>query len=157
PNFAPTGRLAAAAASFAGTALKWTQPPDAREPSQRWRLYVYAADGAVADVLTLAAQSAYLFGRDRQVADVPLADASCSQQHAVLQWRETTVVPRGTPAALARPRLRLYLVDLDSTGGTRVNRAAVPASTYYEVRPGDVIRFAQAPFDYVIVDENAVA
>jgi hypothetical protein len=36
--------------------------------------------------------SAYLFGRDRLVADIPTDHPSCSQQHAVLQFR---LVPVG--------------------------------------------------------------
>ena len=35
-------------------------------------------------------QSAYLFGRDRLVADIPVDHPSCSKQHAVLQYRMVT-------------------------------------------------------------------
>ena len=37
--------------------------------------------------LHLHRQSAFLFGRDRKVADVPTDHPSCSKQHAVLQFR----------------------------------------------------------------------
>lgn len=33
-------------------------------------------------------QSAFLFGRDRVVADIPLDHPSASKQHAVLQYRQ---------------------------------------------------------------------
>ncbi len=36
-------------------------------------------------------QSAYLFGRERLVADIPLDHPSCSGQHAVLQYRQVAV------------------------------------------------------------------
>ena len=32
-------------------------------------------------------QSAYLFGRERKIADIPVDHPSCSKQHAVFQYR----------------------------------------------------------------------
>lgn len=42
------------------------------------------------DMLRLQGQSAFLFGRDRLVVDVPLDHGSCSKQHAVVQFREVS-------------------------------------------------------------------
>ena len=38
-----------------------------------------------AELLHIHRQSAYLIGRDRTVADIPLEHPSCSKQHAVIQ------------------------------------------------------------------------
>ncbi len=40
-------------------------------------------------------QSAYLFGRERKVADIPIDHPSCSSQHAVLQYRQVEVPNTG--------------------------------------------------------------
>lgn len=40
------------------------------------------------DLLHIHRQSAFLFGRDRNVVDVPIEHPSCSKQHAVLQFRQ---------------------------------------------------------------------
>ena len=49
-------------------------------------------------------QSAYLIGRDRRVADLPIDHPSCSGQHAVLQYRQVEV-----PAKDGEPGTRLVV------------------------------------------------
>jgi smad nuclear-interacting protein 1 len=45
PNFGLSGSLAAETNTTAnGTLLKYNEPPEARKPSQRWRLYVFKGD-----------------------------------------------------------------------------------------------------------------
>lgn len=88
PSFAPSGLLAAESNTVNGVALKYHEPPEARKPKSPWRLYCFK-DGKEQQVLHLAAQSAYLLGRDRTVVDIPLDHESCSKQHAVLQFRQT--------------------------------------------------------------------
>ena len=39
------------------------------------------------DMLEISSQSAYLIGRDRIVADIPVDHPSISKQHAVIQYR----------------------------------------------------------------------
>eukprot|EP01067_Filipodium_phascolosomae_P002772 Filipodium_phascolosomae@DN2488_c0_g1_i3.p1 len=41
PNFEPSGLLALDSNSRNGTLLKHYEPPDAREPAEHWRLYLY--------------------------------------------------------------------------------------------------------------------
>jgi smad nuclear-interacting protein 1 len=50
-------------------------------------LYVFKNGEAQAAPLYIHRQSAYLFGRERKIADVPTDHPSCSKQHAVLQYR----------------------------------------------------------------------
>lgn len=52
----------------------------------RWRLYPFKGDESL-PVLHIHRQSAYLIGRDRKIADLPIDHPSCSKQHAVLQYR----------------------------------------------------------------------
>lgn len=44
-------------------------------------------DGNIAQELELNEKSCWLFGRDRNVVDVPTDHPSCSSQHAVIQFR----------------------------------------------------------------------
>ena len=69
-----------------GVVLKWVEPLDSAKPSKKWRLYVFKNDD-ISETLHLHRQSAYLFGRDKRVADVELKHESCSKQHAVIQYR----------------------------------------------------------------------
>lgn len=87
PNFAPSGLLAAESNMLNGVALKYHEPPEARKPKTRWRLYCFK-DGKEQQLLHLGSQSAYLLGRDRNVVDIPLDHESCSKQHAVVQFRQ---------------------------------------------------------------------
>jgi smad nuclear-interacting protein 1 len=87
PNFANSGALAAETNTFKGVVLKYSEPPEARKPNKGWRMYVFKGKEQV-DMIQVNRQSAFLFGRDRVVADVPLDHPSASKQHAVLQFRQ---------------------------------------------------------------------
>ncbi|KAJ2084695.1 hypothetical protein GGI09_007157, partial [Coemansia sp. S100] len=89
PDFGLSGKLAAETNTVNGVVLKYAEPPEARKPKDRWRLYVFK-DGKDIDMHHVDKASGYLFGRDRKVADVPTDHPSCSSQHAVLQFRQTT-------------------------------------------------------------------
>lgn len=41
----------------------------------------------MSELLHIQRQSAYLIGRDRLVADIPIEHPSCSKQHAVIQCK----------------------------------------------------------------------
>ena len=66
--------------------FRYSQPEEARKPKTKWRLYVFKGNEEL-PILYVHRQSAYLLGRDRKVADIPLDHPSCSKQHAVLQYR----------------------------------------------------------------------
>ena len=69
-----------------GVTVKYAEPSEARKPRIKWRLYVFKGDEEL-PILYIHRQSAYLMGRDRKVAGIPLDHPSCSKQHAVLQYR----------------------------------------------------------------------
>ncbi|KAJ3060687.1 Smad nuclear-interacting protein 1, partial [Podochytrium sp. JEL0797] len=145
PNFGVSGALTAEANTFKGVVLKYAEPQEARKPpSNTLRLYCFKGKDEV-DMLHVARQSAYLFGRDAKVADVPVLHPSISKQHAVLQYR------------LVNQRVKPYLIDLDSANGTFLNSQKIEGSRYYELKPSDVIKFGFSSRDYVLMDENEVA
>ncbi|KAL8287018.1 hypothetical protein RQP46_004024 [Phenoliferia psychrophenolica] len=150
PNFAPSGALAAETNTFQGVVLKYNEPPEARKPVRSWRMYVFKGKDQV-EMYHVNKQSAYLFGRDRIVADIPVDHPSTSKQHAVLQFRQ--VIERsefGDTKTLTKP----FLIDLDSANGTSVNDEMIPGSRYYELKTNDVIKFAFSTREYVLLAET---
>lgn len=41
PNYGASGLLAAEQNSFKGVVVKYAEPPEARKPTKKWRLYVF--------------------------------------------------------------------------------------------------------------------
>ncbi|CAG8445708.1 11382_t:CDS:2 [Cetraspora pellucida] len=135
PNFGLSGKLAAETNTVNGVVLKYHEPSEARKPTKRWRLYVFK-DTEQLDVLHVYRQSAYLLGRDRKVADIPIDHPSCSSQHAVLQFRQVFVTDESTGEK--KPEVKPYIIDLESTNHTFVNKTEIPTSRYVELRPSDI-------------------
>ncbi|KZT55976.1 SMAD/FHA domain-containing protein [Calocera cornea HHB12733] len=170
PNFNQSGALAAATNTVNGVVLKYNEPPEARKPTRNWRLYVFKGDEQV-ELLHISRQSAYLVGRDRVVADIPIEHPSCSKQHAVIQYRQVTsrnefgdtsssVKSVNRPSSISLPLirgLRPFIIDLDSTNGTFVNDEEIPKSRFYELKESDVIKFGQSSREYVLLHEDAAA
>ncbi|VDB91910.1 unnamed protein product [Peniophora sp. CBMAI 1063] len=158
PNFGASGLLAAETNTVrksdgSSTLLKYNEPPEARKPLQQWRLYVFKGDEQV-DLLHVSRQSAYLFGRDHVVVDVPLDHPSCSKQHAVIQYRQVTVKDEyGAAKAVIKP----YIIDLESTNGTHVNDQTIPTTKFYELQHKDVIKFGQSVREYVFLHDEESA
>ena len=151
--------------TYNGVVLAFTEPPEARAPNTRWRLYVFRkrregqADGGgggggkdaeLIETLHVSRQSAYLFGRERKVADVPVDHPSLSKQHCVLQYRATPDARFG-----GRVNCRPYLMDLGSTNGTFLNGERLEDARYYEMRKGDVMTLGGSTREYVLLTENA--
>ncbi|BGP43651.1 hypothetical protein JCM10450v2_007831 [Rhodotorula kratochvilovae] len=150
PDFKPSGALAAETNTLNGVVLKYAEPPEARKPVRNWRLYVFKGKEQV-ELFHVHRQSCYLFGRDRIVADIPVDHPSASKQHAVLQFRQVTERNEfGDTKSLTKP----FLIDLESANGTMVNDEAVPASRFYELRSGDVLKFAFSTREYVLLVEQ---
>ncbi|KAF9304012.1 Smad nuclear-interacting protein 1 [Mortierella antarctica] len=154
PNFGLSGSLAAETnTTVSGTVLKYNEPPEARKPSQKWRLYVFKGDKEI-DLLHIHRQSAFLFGRDRNVVDVPIDHPSCSKQHAVLQFRQ--IVETGNLGQSKRTT-KPFIIDLGSANGTFVNGTQIPATRYYELKLSDVLKFGASTREFVLLHESAEA
>ncbi|KAF9910527.1 hypothetical protein EC991_006345 [Linnemannia zychae] len=152
PNFGLSGSLAAETNTAAnGTLLKYNEPPEARKPSQRWRLYVFKGDKEI-DLLHIHRQSAFLFGRDRNVVDVPIEHPSCSKQHAVLQFRQ---IVETDALGQAKRTTKPFIIDLESANGTFVNGTKIPPTRYYELKLSDVLKFGASTREFVLLHESA--
>ncbi|GFP90002.1 fha domain-containing protein ddl [Phtheirospermum japonicum] len=141
PSFELSGKLAAETNRVRGVTLLFNEPPDARKPEIRWRLYVFKGGEALTEPLYVHRQSCYLFGRERRVADIPTDHPSCSKQHAVLQYRQ---VEEENPDGTMSKRVRPYMMDLGSTNGTFINDNQMEPQRYYELFEKDTIKFGNS-------------
>jgi len=146
PNFEPSGLLAVEDNSKNGIPLKFTMPSDSRQPSFKWRLYVFSKQNEEGKVLHIHRQPGYLFGKDRRVVDVPTDHPTCSKQHAVLHYR----VHAGTGG------VRPYLMDLETVNGTFINGERIQAARYYEVKEQDRLKFGLSSREYVLLHTGCV-
>lgn len=137
--------------TYRGVVIKYSEPPEARKPKRRWRLYPFKGEKAM-QTLYIHRESAYLIGRDRKVVDLPVDHPSCSKQHAVLQYRLVTFTREDGSTG---KRVRPYLIDLDSANGTFINNVKIEPRKYVELLERDVIKFGFSSREYVLLHENS--
>lgn len=151
PNFGLSGALTEDTNKVNGIVVKYAEPPEARKPKRRWRLYPFKGETAL-PTLHIHRQSCFLVGRDRKVVDLAVDHPSCSKQHAALQYR---LVPFERENGTTGKRVRLYLIDLESANGTFLNNKQIDARKYYELIEKDVIKFGFSTREYVLLHENS--
>uniref|UniRef100_A0A6N2K8Y8 FHA domain-containing protein n=1 Tax=Salix viminalis TaxID=40686 RepID=A0A6N2K8Y8_SALVM len=152
PSFELSGKLAAETNRVRGVTLLFTEPPDAKKPDVRWRLYVFKGGEALNEPLYIHRQSCYLFGRERRVADIPTDHPSCSKQHAVIQFRQVEKEQRD---GMLKKQVRPYVMDLGSTNKTFINENPIEPQRYYELFEKDTIKFGNSSREYVLLHENS--
>ncbi|EDW43674.1 GM13279 [Drosophila sechellia] len=67
PNFGLSGALTEDTNKLNGVVVKYSEPPEARKPKRRWRLYPFKGETAL-PTLHIHRQSCFLVGRDRKVS-----------------------------------------------------------------------------------------
>jgi smad nuclear-interacting protein 1 len=156
PNFGLTGVLrqdAATGNTYKGREMKFVEPPDAAMPSVRWRLHEFRGGVQSEKPLHIHRQTAFLFGKDPEIADILTAHPTCSRQHAVLQYRLVEVEDahaRGGARRVVKP----YIMDLESTNGTMLNGERVDDSRYIELKAMDTLRFGESSREYVLLHDG---
>lgn len=151
PSLALSGNLAKDTNLVNGVVVKYNEPPEARKPRRRWRLYCFKGETEL-PFYQIHRQSAYLFGRDRLVADIPVDHPSCSKQHAVFQYR---LVEYKRKDETTGRTIKPYIIDLGSTNGTFVNNQQIEAQRYFELREKDVIKFGFSSREYILLHEES--
>jgi smad nuclear-interacting protein 1 len=151
PNFEITGKLCEDTNTFNGVVIKYNEPLEARKPKRKWRLYPFKGEESL-PFIPIHRQSAYLLGRDRKVADIPIDHPSCSKQHSVLQFR---LVEYQKDDSTTGKRVRPYIIDLESSNGTFVNNQRIEPKRYYELFEKDVIKFGFSTREYVVLHEES--
>lgn len=155
PNFKPTGLLAKEANKIEGTkiSLKYHEPPEARKPppSAQWRLWIFKGADTLGTI-ELFTQSCWLLGRAAEVADIVLEHPSCSQQHAAIQFRYIVkTVEDEYGVRQQKGKVKLYVIDLESSNGTELNGEELEAGRYFELRDKDILKFGGSEREYVIM------
>jgi len=79
---------------------------------------------------------------------MPVDHPSCSKQHAVLQFRH---VAKTGEFGDKEAGVRLYILDLDSANGTRLNKIKIEGRRYVEIKEGDLITFGESTREYVVM------
>ncbi|MCJ8728124.1 hypothetical protein PDJAM_G00000650 [Pangasius djambal] len=149
PNFELSGALVEDTNTYRGVVIKYNEPPEARIPKRRWRLYPFKNDEPL-PVMYIHRQSAYLLGRQRKIADIPIDHPSCSKQHAVFQYRLAEFTRAdGTTGRRVKP----YIIDLGSGNGTYLNNQRIEPQRYYELKEKDVLKFGFSSREYVLLHE----
>ncbi|KAM7318867.1 hypothetical protein ACRRTK_021979 [Alexandromys fortis] len=151
PSFELSGALLEDTNTFRGVVIKYSEPPEARIPKKRWRLYPFKND-EVLPVMYIHRQSAYLLGRHRRIADIPIDHPSCSKQHAVFQYR---LVEYTRADGTVGRRVKPYLIDLGSGNGTFLNNKRIEPQRYYELKEKDVLKFGFSSREYVLLHESS--
>ncbi|XP_007251852.3 smad nuclear-interacting protein 1 [Astyanax mexicanus] len=149
PNFELSGALVEDTNTFRGVVIKYNEPPEARIPKRRWRLYPFKNDEPL-PVMYIHRQSAYLLGRQRKIADIPIDHPSCSKQHAVFQYR---LVEHKRADGTTGRRVKPYIIDLGSGNGTYLNNQRIESQRYYELKEKDVLKFGFSSREYVLLHE----
>lgn len=134
-----------------GVVIKYAEPPEAKIPKRRWRLYPFKGEQAL-PVLYIHRQSGFLVGRDRKICDIAVDHPSCSKQHAALQFR---LVPYEREDGSTGKRVRPYIIDLESANGTFVNNNKIESKKYVELLEKDVIKFGFSTREYVLLHESS--
>ena len=108
------------------------------------------------DILHLNSKSCYLVGKDDKIAPIFVNHPSCSRQHAVIQFRK--VNKTDTLNESVNVCVLPYLMDLESTNGTLLNKEKIEQARYYELKPLDIINFGYSSRDYVVMkaQENSL-
>ncbi|KAK0429427.1 hypothetical protein QR680_011376 [Steinernema hermaphroditum] len=151
PNFQPSGKLAEDTNMFQGVVIKYNEPPEARIPKVRWRLYPFRGDDQL-DVLHIHRQSAYMISREKKLGDILVEHPSCSKQHAVLQYRS---IPYMKPDGSKSRRVLPYIIDLGSANGTFLNGDKIEPQRYYELKENDMLKFGFSSRDFLVMKEKS--
>ncbi|KAL7072291.1 hypothetical protein ACQ4LE_008527 [Meloidogyne hapla] len=152
PSFEPSGKLAADTNTFKGVVVKYNEPPEAKIPKLRWRIYPFKGEESL-PVIYVHRQSAYLIGRDHKVVDFPIDHPSCSKQHAALQYRS---MPFERIDGSKGRRTRPYIIDLGSGNGTFLNGERIEPQRYYQLKEKDVLKFGFSSREYVMLHEQSL-
>lgn len=151
PNFGLSGKLTEDANKVNGVVIKYAEPPEARRPKRKWRLYPFKNDQSL-NTIYIHRQSCFLIGRDKKVCEIAVDHPSCSKQHAALQYR---LVNYERDDGSAARRVRPYVIDLESANGTFVNNNKIEPRKYFELFEKDVLKFGFSSREYVLLHEDS--
>lgn len=153
PNFGSSGKLSEDIITSNGVTIKYAEPPEARNPIQKWLWHVFKNGTVLDEPLPIYRSSCYLIGRERRIAGIPTDHPSCSGQHAVLQYRCIEELDGDNKVQQV---IKPYIVDIGSVNGTFLNGERIESARYYELLEKDVLRFGNSSREYVLLHSDSV-
>lgn len=151
PDFGLSGKLTEDTNKVNGVVIKYAEPPEARRPKRKWRLYPFKNDQSL-NTIYIHRQSCFLIGREKKICEISVDHPSCSKQHAALQYR---AVNFERDDGSVGKRVRPYVIDLESANGTFVNNNKIEPRKYYELFEKDVLKFGFSSREYVLLHEDS--
>ena len=113
---------------------KYVPPSWATAPKYDFSLDVIRS-GVVVDNIPLKEHDHFIMGRQPDVCDIPLDNPYLSRQHAVLQFGEQG---------------ELYIVDLGSVQGTKVNKKPIEGGKYVYLPVGSSFQLGASSKMYAV-------
>jgi len=92
-------------------------------------------NGVMKDTIYLKERGYWVFGREPTLVQVTCSNPFISRQHAVLQFKQPN---------------ELYIFDMGTAHGTKINNKRVHPYRFFRVYAGDIIKFAKSTRMYVI-------
>jgi len=114
-------------------------PEWAAQPCRIASLQVHGGDGAHVSH-PVDRKACYTFGRDGGSCDFELKDSTCSRSHAALVHHHDG---------------RLFLIDLQSTHGTKVDGKGIAPNKPVQLKDGARITFGSLPDTFVVECESS--
>lgn len=151
PDFGLSGKLTEDQNKVNGVVIKYAEPPEARRPNRKWRLYPFKNDQSL-NTIYIHRQSCFLIGREKKICEIAVDHPSCSKQHAALQYRAMNF--ERDDGSVGK-RVRPYIIDLESANGTFVNNNKIEPRKYYELFEKDVLKFGFSSREYVLLHEDS--
>jgi smad nuclear-interacting protein 1 len=134
---------------------KYVPPDDAFECTYETcplYLFKYKESGdKMTKIPIMNKKSYYIIGRDKELADIGISDDEeselLSKEHAVLQYRKTK-----------NDEISCYIMDLNSTNGTYLNREKLPKRRYVELKHDDSFTFGDPMSNtvFMVLNKNLV-
>lgn len=116
---------------------------------QNWRLYEFHKESDEPKFIhRLNGMDHFLIGKDTRVSSIILEKMTCSRQHAVIQFRKR--IKKDNDERM-NEEIIPYVIDLNSTNGTLLNKEKIEPSVYYELKHEDVLNFGDENVDYVVM------
>eukprot|EP00873_Tetraselmis_striata_P040608 jgi/Tetstr1/460872/TSEL_006030.t1 len=121
-------------------AMPGFRPPEwAAQPCRMATVEVRSESSSSIERHEIDGKAHYTFGRDATSCDIELRHSSCSRMHAAVVHHEDG---------------RLFLIDLQSAHGTRIDGHAVQANKPMQLRNGATVTFGDLPNKYIFECEG---
>ncbi|RHZ68913.1 hypothetical protein Glove_292g39 [Diversispora epigaea] len=120
--------------SISTTSIPYKQPEWSSQPKDDFALEVIKS-GISIEIVNISSKEFLLLGR-LPMCDIPMEHPSISRYHAVIQFND---------------KGQVFIYDLESAHGTKLNKQRILPLKYIRLRVGDQIKFGESTRTYVLL------